>query len=83
MKATCQTDREWELWEAANRQVSNPSPSPCHDCPASFAAEMTAEGRCEPRVFSGRRRTAENSDSRRAHWRAASREYRARRRAAA
>jgi hypothetical protein len=82
MKAACQEEWEYALWAAANRAVSNPSASPCHDCLAPFASEMAAEGRCVPDVRSGRPRTGNASEERRSYWRDKSRAYRQRMRAA-
>jgi hypothetical protein len=43
----CMTLEEFELWCAANaRAGSQRAPSPCSDCPLSFAIEMRAEDRC-------------------------------------
>jgi hypothetical protein len=49
-RPACMTDPEYELWCSANSALSWPSmrsKTPCRDCPASFAQEMRADGRCD------------------------------------
>lgn len=45
----CMSDREFELWVAANRAVTVLAQlsSPCQECTWAFAREMRAEGRCD------------------------------------
>lgn len=40
----CMSAEEYALWRRGQRYRKNPSP--CFDCPASWAAQMRSEGRC-------------------------------------
>lgn len=50
MKPACMSDSEHVLWLDKNRTITDRkmvAPSPCHDCPLGFAADMRLEGRCD------------------------------------
>lgn len=51
LRPDCMDEREFALWDAANRYTSHPAKKPCADCPAAFSEEMRAEGRCNVPVF--------------------------------
>jgi hypothetical protein len=55
----CMTPSELKSWAAANNLIHprHRADLPCRDCPAAFAAEMRAEGRCNGTPLrAGRRR---------------------------
>ena len=77
----CMTADELELWQAANTVAHHPLVAPCGDCPASWAAEMRANGRCN-RLERRTRSDKVPTERRRAQWREANRRRVAKARAA-
>jgi len=72
-RTACMEDDEWAEWATLNERLEPArarAESPCEDCNASFAAEMTAIGRCDGALPRNLIPPTEAQERRRAQWRA-------------